>query len=166
MHSDNLIKGGLELEQEPVKTITKNKEKYYVHEFAGTKITVRKNNPTAECRTLNKNEEHIRKYHRQKKIRFPPWNTYTNKQCLRGVIMGTAHRTMEQCSTKELSVTCITENYKEYDSIKYPKAFYIQALKRTLRSKTLTRKQRAILEESIDRIKRIPSRPRRTKKPD
>ena len=135
LQKNGVYKGGLELEEEHVKTVSKHGQSYYVHDFAGVEITIRKKHPTAISKTLNKSRDGIKRFQTQTKIRYPPWLSYTSKQSKRGVIIGTLHRTAEQNTTTALAVQSMLENYEEYKAIGYPDNFYTGTLRKMTKVK-------------------------------
>ena len=128
LRKDGVYKGGLELEEEKVNKVWIHKEQYYLHEFAGTKIKIRKKKPEATCTTLNKNIAQIGKKGTQKRARYPPWESYTSTQSKKGVIIGTLHRIKKQNTTVQLATNSMIDNYKEYKALKYPDKFYMDIM--------------------------------------
>jgi len=126
--------GGLELEEEKVKKVWQEGQKYFIHEFAGTEITIRAQDPIMSCTTLNKNKTSILKHKTQTIVRYPPWTSYTTKQSKRGVIIGTLYRTEQQNTSTDLAANSILENYREYRAIGYSKQFYIGTLRRFMKN--------------------------------
>lgn len=133
LKQNGVYKGGLELEEEPIKTTYTRGIKTHHHEFAGVHISVQSRDPAMTCTTLNKNRESINNGDGQIIVRFPPWNSYTTDQSKRGVIIGTLHRTNEQNSSSELAAQSMFENYKEYRAIGYPSDFYKNTMTRMTR---------------------------------
>jgi hypothetical protein len=144
--------GGLELEEEKVNTTWINKEKHFIHEFAGLEITLRAKNPTMICRTLNKNKHSMAKMNEQTIVRFPPWESYTTEQSKTGVIIGTLYRTEQQNTTTDLAAQSMYDNYKEYRSIGYKKKFYIGTLNRLMRKEGTPDELKTIAQKTIKLI--------------
>ena len=62
---------------------------YNIHEFSGIKVRFKRENPTVTCTTLNKNTEHMQRHNTQKIVRYPHYDSYTNNQGKKGIIIGT-----------------------------------------------------------------------------
>jgi hypothetical protein len=155
LRNNGVYLGGLELEEETVKTIWIKKEKHYIHEFSGTEIKVRAQNPTMTCKTLNKNKHSIAKNEGQIIARYPPWESYTTQQSKRGVIIGTLHRIEQQNSTIELAAHSMLDNYKEYRAIGYATTFYVNVLQKITKHATVeTERLATIATETVNLIKR------------
>ena len=161
LKQNGVYKGGLELEEEKVRTTHERGTKFYHHEFAGVHITVRSRRPAMTCTTLNKNRESVRDTNEQIIVRYPPWHSYTTDQSKRGVIIGTLHRTHEQNSSTQLAAHSMFENYKEYLAIGYPSRFYKSVMTRMTRKlrdnqamTNITRQTTALITE-FEHIQKI-----------
>jgi hypothetical protein len=140
LEKNGVYKGGLELEEEEVRHIRQKGRMSYIHEFSGTKIKVTELQPTATCRTLNKNYKMIKTHGTQKRARFPHWNSYTSEQTKRGVIIGSIHRVDLQNYTCKLAIQSMYENYQEYVTLAYPPTFYTSVMSRIANQQNTTRK--------------------------
>lgn len=130
LKTNGVYKGGLEMEEQTVRQVSKRDGNYHVHTFAGTEIWIRDKDIKAHCKTYNKNWPQIRNKGTQSLIRYPPWNSYTSRQTLRGIIIGTMYRIETQNSSINLALQSLYENYVEYLAIGYPANFYISAIRR------------------------------------
>jgi hypothetical protein len=122
----NIYKGGLEIEQEDVKS-TRCK---FTMDFAGKLITGHQKRGELNMYTNTKNWDTIVNEGKQKIFRFPPGDSYIPRQIKDAVIMGSLHRMEGETLTQQDLTTCIQMDIIEMCAIKYTKKQYKRQLQK------------------------------------
>jgi hypothetical protein len=144
---NNVYGDGLVVEEQPQDV--KHERTKFEHTFSGSTIKGKKRTGRLVMTAYNKNEISLREKGNQKFRRYPPYHSYTHPTYKRSTVIGQLTRTADQNTEMEDVAPTVNVCMREFETIKYPRHFLLEIL-RKMKSSIISNDQKIAIISSLE----------------